>query len=72
MPFAGRKHRGIPHFLHDINAELSDTHRAELKAIYTNESLTKQQIRDQVKAFFNKVGGTSAVCYFLFSSTPII
>uniref|UniRef100_A0A914QAJ0 DUF148 domain-containing protein n=1 Tax=Panagrolaimus davidi TaxID=227884 RepID=A0A914QAJ0_9BILA len=41
----------------DIEKTLNDEQKQQLKAIFTNDALTKQQIQDQIKEYFEKIGG---------------
>uniref|UniRef100_A0AC34G0U5 SXP/RAL-2 family protein Ani s 5-like cation-binding domain-containing protein n=1 Tax=Panagrolaimus sp. ES5 TaxID=591445 RepID=A0AC34G0U5_9BILA len=41
----------------DLQNSLNDEQKQQLKAIFTNDALTKQEIQDQIKAYFEKIGG---------------
>uniref|UniRef100_A0AC34FHY8 Uncharacterized protein n=1 Tax=Panagrolaimus sp. ES5 TaxID=591445 RepID=A0AC34FHY8_9BILA len=41
----------------DLQNDLNDEQKQQLKAIFTNDALTKQEIQDQIKAYFEKLGG---------------
>ena len=45
----------------ELEKSLDETQKADLKAIFTKEGLTKQQIHDEIKAYFTKIGGDALV-----------
>lgn len=45
----------------DIEKTLNDEQKQQLKAIFTNDALTKQQIQEQIKEYFEKIGGDALV-----------
>ena len=44
----------------DLEKSLTEEQKAAIKAIFTNEALTKQQIFDGVKSYFEQIGGDAA------------
>uniref|UniRef100_A0AC35FFF3 Uncharacterized protein n=1 Tax=Panagrolaimus sp. PS1159 TaxID=55785 RepID=A0AC35FFF3_9BILA len=49
----------------DLGNGLSDAQKQQLQAIFTDDSLTKQQMKDNLKTFFDGVGGDAAVSFIL-------
>uniref|UniRef100_A0AC35GS03 SXP/RAL-2 family protein Ani s 5-like cation-binding domain-containing protein n=1 Tax=Panagrolaimus sp. PS1159 TaxID=55785 RepID=A0AC35GS03_9BILA len=44
----------------DLEKSLTEEQKTALKAIFTNDALTKQQIMDGVKSYFEQIGGDAA------------
>uniref|UniRef100_A0AC35FY86 Uncharacterized protein n=1 Tax=Panagrolaimus sp. PS1159 TaxID=55785 RepID=A0AC35FY86_9BILA len=49
----------------DLENGLSDAQKQQLQAIFKDDSLTKQQMKDNLKTFFDGVGGDAAVSCIL-------
>uniref|UniRef100_A0A914YND6 Uncharacterized protein n=1 Tax=Panagrolaimus superbus TaxID=310955 RepID=A0A914YND6_9BILA len=48
----------------DLQNSLNDEQKQQLKDIFSNEALTKQEIQDQIKAYFEKIGGDALVSLY--------
>ena len=44
-----------------LKSILNDEQQQQLKAIWENDALTKQQVQDQIKAYFENLGGEALV-----------
>ena len=47
----------------ELEKSLTEEQKQQIKAIFTDESSTKQQIQDNIQAFFEKIGGEALVSF---------
>uniref|UniRef100_A0AC34F8Z5 SXP/RAL-2 family protein Ani s 5-like cation-binding domain-containing protein n=1 Tax=Panagrolaimus sp. ES5 TaxID=591445 RepID=A0AC34F8Z5_9BILA len=59
----GHGHHGIPPPMRDLENELNEEQKQEFKAIFQDDSLSKEQRRQKVKEFFEKIGGDTLTKY---------